>query len=31
MAGWFDNVKYATMEGEEQGLRRIIDALGVEA
>ena len=29
--GWVDNDKYATMEGEEQGLRKIMEALGVEA
>ena len=29
--GWVDNDKYATMEGEEQGLRNIMKALGVQA
>ncbi|KAK4152396.1 hypothetical protein C8A00DRAFT_16297 [Chaetomidium leptoderma] len=29
--GWVDNDKYATMEGEEQGLRKIMEALGVQA
>lgn len=29
--GWVDNDKYATMEGEEQGLRRMMEALGVPA
>jgi serine/threonine protein kinase len=28
--GWVDNGKYATMEGEEQGLRKIMEALGVQ-
>jgi hypothetical protein len=28
--GWVDNDKYATMEDEEQGLMRIMEALGVE-
>ena len=29
--GWVDDDKYATMEGEEQGLWRIMEALGVQA
>ncbi|KAK4044294.1 hypothetical protein C8A01DRAFT_42963 [Parachaetomium inaequale] len=29
--GWVDNDKYATMEGEEQGLLKIMEALGIQA
>jgi hypothetical protein len=28
-AGWVDNGKYATMDGEEQGLGRIMEALRI--
>jgi hypothetical protein len=28
--GWVDEDKYGTMEGEQQGLQKIMKALGVE-